>query len=1066
MNMEVIYPQLEELYKVITNDFYKMYLEKKDENAKEKLDSEKNNLNIKDKIEQLKIFISKNKTKNINDFDIIQFLSKYIDIIDSFYSKEKIEEIEVQYADQYCLSYIALVFFKFFCDDKEDLNELFHFNINKYQHFSEFITHYSLLRQMKLIYEEISFPVLEEFKIYKDLFINLIKKFDNDSIFYPKSNEGEHEKTENEKENVNKNNIEQFKENDLSTTKTNSEKKEKNGNSEEKKINNDINVQNKIYEINEDMNSSIKKDLSVNSTTKIIKSNINNSENESQENIISKDINKKTDEIEGLKKELNEIKIKTDFDIIDLKIKFIKTQECLEYGNLIFLEYINNEKKKVEYLENYNKSLKNMVMILSNPYSFNFWRKITNIILKNIFIILRNNKFIITQKKDNKVLSQLENYFGKLKTKLNEKFKPNNKYKTVDDLPICTIIKTKLRKYKKQSNSTENITNISQAADKERSYNLIVIYNNSKPDITASLSIDFLFFLKEKGNQIAHFDEKILNFLLFNEIDIIENDEIKIDNEKNNTFRIEAIKEDKKKEIKNNEKKNVTVNKIAKNEKLNKRYLTQTKEKKINSVEENKLHKRIIKSLNGQVKKKSDKIEGKDEIKIDQKLLNNKGKKVIKKVIKINISKENELNEIKDENNNQIKEAKNNQIKEENNNQIKNENYNQIKNENNDPKKDENNNQIKEAKNNQIKEEKNNQIKEAINNQIKEEKNNQIKEEKNNQIKEAINNQIKEENNNQIKEENNNQIKEEKNNQIKEEKNNQIEEENNNQIKEENNKNEKNNIMIKRKLNKKYEGKSKFNGKELVEMLENPIKFQQKILKNADYLFDLRNKEINKFRQNIKYDVMLEEISKFEKEKEFEILILRIRKSINNIEDYIEKHYGHNNIRSLNIKEINDIDLKEIHNNYLKLRIYEKEISNKIKSFESEKKLVSDLQKNIKKYESDINKMINQIKEKLKKESELIRLLDVFDEYKEDLKTKIDNKNKDYLHYEKIFTKQNIDTFTFNDLISFLKKQIIIKDVSYSLIKKDIMNFNLYVEIVTDFNEFKNNFQGNVDLEI
>ena len=39
--MQVIYPQLEELYIVITNDFYKMYMEKTDENAKEKLDLEK-----------------------------------------------------------------------------------------------------------------------------------------------------------------------------------------------------------------------------------------------------------------------------------------------------------------------------------------------------------------------------------------------------------------------------------------------------------------------------------------------------------------------------------------------------------------------------------------------------------------------------------------------------------------------------------------------------------------------------------------------------------------------------------------------------------------------------------------------------------------------------------------------------------------------------------------------------------------------------------------------------------------------------------------------------------------
>ena len=250
-------------------------------------------------------------------------------------------------------------------------------------------------------------------------------------------------------------------------------------------------------------------------------------------------------------------------------------------------------------------------------------------------------------------------------------------------------------------------------------------------------------------------------------------------------------------------------------------------------------------------------------------------------------------------------------------------------------------------------------------------------------------------------------------------------------------------------------------------MLENPIKYQQKILIKTDNLFDLRNNKINEFRKDIKYDdEKLKEISKFEKEKEFEIFVLRIRESIKNIENYIKKRYGNKvNIKSLNIKEIDDKDLKEIYNIYLQLGIYEKEISNKINSFESEKKLVSDLQKSIENYEIDINRMINQIKEKLKKESKFIRLFDIFDEYKENLKTKID-KNKDYLQYKDIFTKNNIDTFIFNDLISFLKKQFIIEDVSYSFIKSDIMDFNLYIEIITDFNEFKEVFQENVDLEI
>ena len=47
--------------------------------------------------------------------------------------------------------------------------------------------------------------------------------------------------------------------------------------------------------------------------------------------------------------------------------------------------------------------------------------KISNIILKNIFIILRNNKLKIIQKKDNLILSQLKRTFNNIKAKQNNK---------------------------------------------------------------------------------------------------------------------------------------------------------------------------------------------------------------------------------------------------------------------------------------------------------------------------------------------------------------------------------------------------------------------------------------------------------------------------------------------------------------------------------------------------------------------------------------------------------------------------------------------------------------------
>ena len=67
--------------------------------------------------------------------------------------------------------------------------------------------------------------------------------------------------------------------------------------------------------------------------------------------------------------------------------------------------------------------------------------------------------------------------------------------------PNYKIIK-ELNKYK---NGLEEIKqtsalSLSPAADKKRVFNLITIEKDKTAEIKCSLSIDFLFFLKEKGN--------------------------------------------------------------------------------------------------------------------------------------------------------------------------------------------------------------------------------------------------------------------------------------------------------------------------------------------------------------------------------------------------------------------------------------------------------------------------------------------------------------------------------------------------------------------------------------
>ena len=80
---------------------------------------------------------------------------------------------------------------------------------------------------------------------------------------------------------------------------------------------------------------------------------------------------------------------------------------------------------------------------------------------------------------------------------------------------------------------------------------MITIEKDKTVEIICSLSIDFLFFLKEKGNKFSHFDESLLNYLLFNDLNINEENEIDetvFKSEKIN--KTESLEEDVK--VKNN----------------------------------------------------------------------------------------------------------------------------------------------------------------------------------------------------------------------------------------------------------------------------------------------------------------------------------------------------------------------------------------------------------------------------------------------------------------------------------------------------------------------------------
>jgi len=145
---------------------------------------------------------------------------------------------------------------------------------------------------------------------------------------------------------------------------------------------------------------------------------------------------------------------------------------------------------------------------LANPYNFNLWRKLSNIILKNVFVILNKNKnYSISQKAIQSTLDGLQDL--------------NNKYKIKEEQKLKTF-QGKLKKLNSQIKNTkkQSIFKGSPAADKERNSSLIIISKNNVPDIKINLSVEFLFFIKEKGNKLNHFDQVLLNLLLFQDLDI------------------------------------------------------------------------------------------------------------------------------------------------------------------------------------------------------------------------------------------------------------------------------------------------------------------------------------------------------------------------------------------------------------------------------------------------------------------------------------------------------------------------------------------------------------------
>ena len=133
---------------------------------------------------------------------------------------------------------------------------------------------------------------------------------------------------------------------------------------------------NKIFQKqNEDMNDALQMN------NKNVKNNneINLNKRQISTNYLAtsndKNLNERLYNLE-LEQQLSKIKIyQLHFENIKINFKLFKESAF----NLANLNVLRNEK---QYLQICIQSLKNIITNLSNPYNFNFWRKLTNIILK------------------------------------------------------------------------------------------------------------------------------------------------------------------------------------------------------------------------------------------------------------------------------------------------------------------------------------------------------------------------------------------------------------------------------------------------------------------------------------------------------------------------------------------------------------------------------------------------------------------------------------------------------------------------------------------------------------
>ena len=447
------YPTIEKLFNAIIKDCYDYLFSHTDDKARESItklfdyNKDKDEIIQKSYIVLCSIIYEKASEEELNS--IYEFTKKFIESIYSYLSDAKKNNNITSTINDCCNGYIA-IFGYVYIFKGVFVNEFLQFFTQDHKYFKEVLTEFNILNEVKMHYEN------SINKLYKEKSIIIDDQLFNEFISY-------------------------FEEESFDFKKVEKEKKENEKVSSPQKLNAEI----KKDEISENGNKSTQHETFDSSIIQI--------ENKSLED--GELVTKKT---------LNNNPILLKNDILCIIIKKSYSYLTLLEKTLLKIEFksaeIDSEKKKVKYLENSIISLKQTIINLGNPYNFNLWRKLSNIILKNLFVILHKKKYKLLQYCNRSVLKSLQNYESKFK---GEKL---------------TAFKNKVKKYEERLNGQIGGVQSSGASaeDKERAFNIIVVENQIK----YSLVIDFLFFLKEKGNKINHFDEEIIDLILFDDLGI------------------------------------------------------------------------------------------------------------------------------------------------------------------------------------------------------------------------------------------------------------------------------------------------------------------------------------------------------------------------------------------------------------------------------------------------------------------------------------------------------------------------------------------------------------------